>query len=133
MSLVPYALRPRVVLRGLVIRRGIMGGSPFWRPIAMLLVGQGDFIRARALRHGVFFGSRYWRVIGAAIMIQEFRKVAVKRQPQHLAVERVRPGRTLQVVVSEPNLRLGRRERRRVLEQMRADAEATVAASKRRS
>ena len=133
MSLLPYALRPRVVLRSFVIRRGVVGGSPFWRPIAMLMVGQGEYIRARALRHGVILGSRYWRIVGATIILQDLHRTIVRRHPEHVTVERVRAGHQVKVTVSEPNLQLSRRERRRVLARMRADAEATVAASKRRS
>jgi hypothetical protein len=133
MSLLPYGLRPKVVFRGLVIRRGVMGGSPFWRPIAMLLVGQGDFLRARALRHGVFLGSRYWRVIGVVVLMQEIHKQVIGRQPEHLAVDRLRAGDRLQLTVSQPNLKLSRRARRRALSLMRAEAEATVAAAHRSS
>ncbi len=38
MSLLPYALRPKVVLRAQIVKRGMIGGNLFLRPIAMILV-----------------------------------------------------------------------------------------------
>ena len=56
MSLLPYALRPKVVLRGQIVKRGIIGGNPFLRPLAMLMVGQGVYLRRNALRQGLVMG-----------------------------------------------------------------------------
>ncbi len=90
----------------------------------MLMVGQSDFVRARALRHGLFLGSWYWRAIGSFILLQEARKKLLGREPEPIAVERLRSGHRVKITVSEPNLQLGRRERRRTLARMRAEAEA---------
>jgi hypothetical protein len=128
MSLLPYALRPRVVLRKTVINRGVMGGSPLWRPIAMLMVGQGDYLKARAFRHGVFLGNSYWRAIGAAIIAQEVYKSVNRKAPDRIAVDRLRAGGRLQVAVSDPRLDLSRRQRRRELAHQRTQADAEVAA-----
>ncbi len=46
MSLVPYALRPRYVFRSFLLRRGVNHPNPLIQPIAMLLVGQGDYLRS---------------------------------------------------------------------------------------
>jgi hypothetical protein len=130
MSLLPYALRPKVILRSAIIKRGVVGGSPLFRPIAMLMVGQGEYIRARALRHGVVLGSRYWRIIGTLILLQDAQR-GIRRRPEHVTIERVRPNQRLQIVVADPDLSGGRRHRRQRLRTMRAEAEAGVAASRR--
>ena len=61
MSLLPYALRPKVVLRGQIVKRGVIGGNPFLRAIAMLIVGQGVYLRRTALRQGLMLGHPFWR------------------------------------------------------------------------
>jgi hypothetical protein len=121
MSLLPYALRPRVVLRGFVIKRGLVHPNPLVRPIAMLLIGQGDYLRARAMRQGLVLGNPFWRAIGAALVVRGVTK------------QRVRPGRFVTVTVSEPRLDLSRRERRAELDRLRTEGMASVRASKRRS
>ncbi len=68
MSLVPYALRPRYVLRSFVVRKGLVHPNPLVRPLAMLMVGQGDFLRVKAIRHGLILGNPYWRAVGAMLL-----------------------------------------------------------------
>ena len=80
MALLPYALRPKVVLRSQIVKRGVIGGNPFLRPIAMMMVGQGVYIRRTALRQGLFLGNRFWRLIGVALVGQELYRAAVKRR-----------------------------------------------------
>jgi hypothetical protein len=133
MSLLPYALRPRVVLRGFVIKRGLVHPNPLVRPIAMLLIGQGDYLRARAMRQGLVLGNPFWRAIGAALVVRGVSKQVFDKPPERLARQRVRPGRFVTVTVSEPRLDLSRRERRAELDRLRTEGMASVRASKRRS
>ena len=131
MALLPYALRPKVVLRGQIIKRGVVGGNPVLRPVAMLMVGQGAYLRRSAVRQGVVLGNPLWRVIGLLLLAQEFHRVAIKKQHERLAVERIRPGHHVRVEVFEPNLGSSRRQRRAELRRLEAEAVATVEARRR--
>jgi hypothetical protein len=130
MSLVPYALRPKVVLRALIIKRGVMGGNPILRPLAMLMVGQGVYLRRSALRQGVVLGNPFWRAIGIVLVGQELYKRALTKAPERIAVERIRAGHRVSVTAFQPTLGLSRRARNSALKRLRADAEATVAAKR---
>lgn len=131
MAFVPYALRPKDVLRGFVVRRGVMGKSPLLRPIAMIMVGQGDFLRARALRHGLIMGNPFWRAIGVVLLAQQARRRLFTKPPERIAVERIGIGRQVRVSVLEPSL--SRRGRKAALRSLEAEALASVAAAKRSS
>jgi hypothetical protein len=133
MSLLPYSLRPRYLVRSFVIRRGVVHPNPLIRPIAMLMVGQGDFLRARALRQGAVMGNPFWRAVGAALLLREVSKQVFDKPPERLARQRVRPGRFVTVSVSEPRLDLSRRERRAELNRLQTEGMRSVRASKRRS
>ena len=128
MSLLPYALRPRVILRGQIVKRGVIGGNRFLRPIAMLMVGQGVYVRRTAVRQGLMMGQPFWRAIGVVLLGQELYKQAFKRVPERLAVERIGAGRTVTVSTFEPDVRLGRRARRAALRRLESEALASVAA-----
>lgn len=126
MSLLPYALRPRVVLRGQIIKRGVIGGNPVLRPVAMLLIGQSVYLRRSALRHGLILGSPLWRAIGLGLVIQAAYRQAFGKIPEPIAIERIGVGRKITVATFEPQLHLSRRARRAKLDQLRAEAQATV-------
>ena len=128
MSLLPYALRPKVVLRGQIVKRGIIGGNPFLRPIAMMMVGQSVYLRRSALRQGLVMGHPFWRAIGLVLLGQEVYKRAITKEPERIAVERIGIGHRVTVAAFEPTLGLSRRARRAALERLRADAEASIAA-----
>ena len=128
MSLVPYALRPRYLFRSYVLRHGISHPNPVVRPIAMLLVGQGDFLRARSIRNGLVMGDPFWRAVGGVLLIREVSKRVLSRQPEHLARERIGPGHFVKVTASAPNLDLSRRQRRAELKRLESEASASVAA-----
>ncbi len=133
MSLVPYALRPKYVLRSFVLRRGVAHPNPLVRPIAMLMVGQGDFLRVKALRHGLILGNPYWRAVGGVLVAREVSKRVLQKPPERLATERIGAGRFVTVAVSAPRLDLSRRARRTELKRLETEALASVSASKRRS
>jgi hypothetical protein len=110
---------------------GVLGGNPFLRPIAMLMVGQGVYVRRSAIRQGLVLGNPMWRFIGVLLLGQEMYKVALKKAPERLSVERIGPGRRVTVDVMEPNLQLNRRERRAELRRLEAEAVASVEARRR--
>ena len=128
MSLVPYALRPRYLFRSYVLRHGISHPNPVVRPIAMLLVGQGDFLRARSIRNGLVMGDPFWRAVGGVLLIREVSKRVLSRPPERLARERIGPGHFVKVTASAPNLDLSRRQRRAELKRLESEALASVAA-----
>ena len=131
MSLLPYALRPKVVIRGFVVRRGVMGGSPLVRPLAMLMVGQGSYLRARAIRQGLVLGNPFWRAIGIVLLTQEAGRAVFKKEPERISVERLGVGKHVRVNVFEPSL--ARRGRKAELRRLEAEALADVEAARRTS
>ena len=133
MSLVPYALRPRYVIRGVLLRRGVAHPNPLIQPIAMLLVGQGDFLRAKAIRQGLILGNPYWRVVGGVLVVREVSKLVLQKPPERLGRNRLRAGHSVTVGVTAPRLDLGRRARRIELQRLETEAHASASASKRRS
>jgi hypothetical protein len=133
MSLLPYALRPKYLVRSFVLRRGIMHPNPLVRPIAMLIVGQGDFLRARALRHGLILGNPFWRAIGGVLVVRHLSKSVFRQPPERIGREKLRAGQFVRITVSEPNLDLSRRASRAELERLESNAQASVSASKQRS
>ena len=128
MALLPYALRPKVVLRSQIVKRGVIGGNPFLRPIAMLMVGQSVYVRRTAIRQGLILGNPMWRFIGVIVLGQELYRVAVKKKPERLAVERIGPGHRVTVHAMESNRQLSRRQRRAELRRLEAEAVASVEA-----
>ena len=131
MALLPYALRPKAVLRHQIVKRGVIGGNPFLRPIAMLMVGQGVYVRRSAIRQGLILGNPMWRFIGVIVLGQELYRLTVKKTPERLATERIGPGHRVTVHAIEPNLHLSRRQRRAELRRLEAEALASVEARRR--
>jgi hypothetical protein len=131
MALLPYSLRPRVILRRQIIRRGLFGGNEFLRPVAMMLMGHSQHLRRLAIRDGLILGRPLWRLVGVGLIGQEMYRLVFKKAPERLAVERIGPGRRVTVDVMEPNLHLSRRERRAELRRLEAEAVASVEARRR--
>lgn len=131
MALLPYALRPKVILRAQIVKRGVIGGNPVLRPIAMLMVGQGVLVRRNALRQGLVLGQPMWRLVGALLLAQDAYRIVVKKTPERLAVERIKPGHRVTVQAVKPNLNLSRRQRRAELRRLEAEALASVEARRR--
>jgi hypothetical protein len=128
MALLPYSLRPRIILRRQIIQRGLFGGNEFLRPIAMMLMGHSSHLRRIAIREGVILGRPLWRLVGIGLIGQELHRVMIKKSPDRLAVERIGPGNRVHVRAIEPTRGLGRRERRAELRRLEAEAVASVEA-----
>jgi hypothetical protein len=118
--------RPAGTLRRYVTRKGLGGGGG-WAPIAMILLGQGSYLRARAFRSGAVEGKPYWRLIGAMLVLQAVRRRLARSPAERLSIQRLEPGHSTHIAVSAPDLRAGRRERRRRLGQLRTAARADAA------
>jgi hypothetical protein len=131
MALLPYSLRPRVIVRRQIIKRGLFGGNEFLRPVAMMLMGHSQHLRRMAIRDGLVLGRPLWRFVGVVLIGQEFHRLVYKKTPERLAVERIGPGHRVTVRAMEPNLQLSRRERRTELRRIEAEAVASVEARRR--
>ncbi len=131
MALLPYALRPRVIVRSQIVKRGVIRGNPLLRPIAMLMAGQGVYVRRSVIRQGLVLGNPMWRFIGVLVVGQEVYRRAFKKMPERLAVERIGPGHRVTVHAIEPNLHLTRRQRRAELRRLEAEAVASVQTRRR--
>jgi hypothetical protein len=128
MALLPYSLRPRVIIRNQIIKRGLFGGNEFLSPVALMLIGQSRHLRRMAARNGVILGRPLWRIVGIALVGQEIQRLMFKKAPEVLAIERIGPGGRVQVKAFEPNLTLSRRERRAALRRLEAESTASVEA-----
>jgi hypothetical protein len=128
MALLPYSLRPRVILRRQIIKRGLFGGNEFLRPVAMMLMGHSQHLRRLAIRDGLILGRPLWRLVGIGLVGQELHRLLVRKSPDRLAVERIGPGHHVHVRAIEPARGLGRRERRAELRRVEAEAVASVEA-----
>jgi hypothetical protein len=131
MALLPYSLRPRIIIRRQIIRRGLFGGNEFLRPVAMMLMGHGQHLRRLAIREGLILGRPLWKLVGVGLIGQEVYRAAFKKAPERLAVERIGPGHRVTVRAIEPDLQLSRRERRAELRRLEAEAVASVEARRR--
>jgi hypothetical protein len=99
MALVPLALRPSFVIRRKAVRQGLLGPSLFWKVVAVLVFGR------RTLK--TVFG----------------------RQSESLDKVTLRTGTHVKVSNIAPARGLGRRQRRRELARLEAEARADVAAA----
>ncbi len=99
MALIPYYYRPSVALRRNVVRQGILGGSSFWRVVA---VG--------------YYGRR-------------FVKRHMGRQPETLGVYNLGMGAFLTVATSKPVRRRAARRAGITLAALRAKADADAQAA----
>lgn len=101
MRLVPYSYRPTVVIRRNAIRRGIFGPSIVWKLVAGWVFGRSTLKK--------FFG----------------------KQPEKIAVMRLKPNTFVNVITATP---MSRRERKRTgitRAQLLRQAEADVRAANR--
>ena len=99
MALLPYALRPTVIIRRKAIRQGILGPSTFWKVVAAWVFGRSTLKR--------FFG----------------------RQVETIAVERIGYDRVVQVLTATPLTRKERKRLGITREVLEARAVADIAAS----
>ncbi len=102
MSLIPYALRPRAVLRKAAIKRGVEGGSVPWRALAMYFVGGPVLLRTNAIRRGVFGGSRQWQAVGLVLLLTQDLRRQVGKQPETLGTWKAGTGDFVKVTTTTP-------------------------------
>lgn len=79
MALLPYPLRPRVIIRRKAIWRGLLGNSRFWKVVAVWVFGKGTiktFFGKNPEKLGTFkvTSNSFVNVINAAPMPKAERK-----------------------------------------------------------
>lgn len=109
MALIPYALRPKTIIRRTAIKRAATGGGLFWRALTIYFVRGPKVLRSQAMMRGLG-GDRKWRVVAIVAFVTQDIRSAITRQPEFIAEERMRPGQFLSVVTSKP---LSRKEQKR--------------------
>lgn len=105
MSLVPYALRPRAVIRKTAVKRGVDGGSVFWRALALYFVGGAVLVRTQAIRRGFLGGNRMWQLIGATLLVSQDLRGALRKKPEPLGRWKVGPNQFVSVINAKPQTR----------------------------
>jgi len=103
MALIPYAVRPSVVIRRKAMRRGILGRSTFWRVVAIF----------------VFGGKTIKKLFG--------------RTPDILGTRTIGVGSIITIAVFMPMTRKERKRRGITLSSVRADAAADLEEASRAS
>ena len=103
MALIPYALRPSVVIRRKAMRLGILGPSSFWKVVAVFVFGRKTLKK--------FFG----------------------KTPDDLGTRTIGVGSFISVAVLTPLTRKERKRRGVTLASARADAAADLEAAQRPS
>ncbi len=66
-------------------------------------------LRGLALRRGVLGGSRPWMVVAAVLWGARLVRRASSRRPEVVSIERLKPGQTVQVTALQPTGRRGAR------------------------
>lgn len=74
------------------------------------LISPAVYVRRRALYDGVLGSSTLWKLVAAAVFGRSVLRRVLGRHPEHLSVERLRPGQSVQVIALGP--RGSRRQRR---------------------
>lgn len=106
MGLVPRAAKPKTILRRTAVKRGGKGGSVVWQALAVYFVGGASMLRTRAVRGGLFGANRMWQVILLGVVLRN----QLSREPEPIAIEKLKPGQWLTVRVEQPR---SRKERKR--------------------
>ena len=102
MSLLPYALRPRSVLRRAALKRGTAGGSVLWAALAMFFAGGPVRVRATAFRLGLLGGNRKWQAIGAVLLLTHDTRRVLGKQSESLGSWKVGPNEFVDVINAKP-------------------------------
>lgn len=102
MSLVPYPLRPRNVLRRAALKHSATGGSVLWGALAMYFVRGPSRLRSVAIRQGVFGGSRKWQAVALVLVLTRDVRQVFGRQPESLGSWTVGANEFVDVINAKP-------------------------------
>jgi hypothetical protein len=102
MSLVPYAFRPRTVLRRAALRRGAAGGGVFWSALALFFTRGPVRVRSTAIRHGFLGGNRKWQAVGLVVLLTHDMRRVFGKQSEPLGSWRVGTNEFVDVINAKP-------------------------------
>ena len=102
MALVPYALRPRTVLRRAAVKRGATGNSVLWKAASIYFVGGPIRLRSTAIRLGFSGGNRKWQAVGAAVLLTHDLRRVFSKQPEPLGSWKAGADSFVRVTTSKP-------------------------------
>jgi hypothetical protein len=102
MSLVPYALRPRTVLRKAAVKRGPTGNSVLWKAAAIYFVGGPIRLRSTAIRLGFSGGNRKWQAVGAMVLLTHDLRRVLGKQSEPLGSWKAGTDSFVKVTTSKP-------------------------------
>ncbi|WP_040494690.1 hypothetical protein [Ilumatobacter nonamiensis] len=105
MSILPYALRPRAVIRKTAVKRGVDGGSVMWRALALYFVGGPTLVRTNAIRRGFLSGNRTWQVVGVALILSQDLRGMFRKKPEPIGRFRVKSNDFIRVTNIKPQSR----------------------------
>jgi hypothetical protein len=102
MSLVPYAVRPRNILRRVAIKRSATGGSVMWAALAMYFVRGPGRVRSTAFRLGILGGNRKWQAVGAVLLLTHDMRRVLGKQSDPLGSWKVGTNEFVDVINAKP-------------------------------
>lgn len=102
MSLLPYALRPRTIIRKAAFQRSAAGGGVLWSALAMFFTRGPVRVRSTAIRLGFLGGDRKWQAVGLAVLLTHDMRRVFGRQPEPLGSWRVGANEFVDVINAKP-------------------------------
>ncbi len=102
MSLVPYSLRPRNMLRKAAINRSVTGGGVLWTALRMYFLRGPVRVRSLAFRHGFMGGNRKWQAVGVALLLTHDMRHGFGKQSESLGSWKVGPNEFVEVINAKP-------------------------------
>jgi len=109
MALLPYRLRPKIIVRQTAIRRGAERDSVVWKALSIYYVRGPKVMRNQAIVRALS-GNRKWQALGMLAFLTQDVRGAFTRQPEVISEERLRPGQHVSVSATKP---LSRKEQKR--------------------
>jgi hypothetical protein len=92
----PSAISPLHYLRHRAYYRGLIGGRPLWRAVA-LVVSPVRFFRNTFLRQGLRTSNQLFFVLAGALWLLPNIRRAMSRSSEFVALERLQPGQVIQI------------------------------------
>jgi len=102
MPFLPYALRPRAVLRKTAFSRGATSNSVLWKAVSIYFAAGPAHLRSRAMRSGFSGGNRKWQAVGVAVLLTHDLRGVFGKQPEALGSWSAGTGEFVKVTTMKP-------------------------------
>jgi hypothetical protein len=102
MPLLPYALRPRTVVRKSAFRRGPTGDGVLWKAASIYFSAGPVILRSRAMRLGFSGGNRKWQAVAVAMLVTHDLRRILGKKPEQLGSWRAGTGDFVKVTTMKP-------------------------------